>query len=205
MVSRKDFLKVQKILEANNSGYKKYKLTPKRPLSGFVKCSECGDKLTGYIAKGKNLHYFKCQNKCKGASFNALSTPRSLKKGINDVFRDILSFLELDNSLKDIFRQQLILTIEEHKEEVNDENKKIQKLIKELETKLEALERKYIFDNLDKAVYAKFKDELELQLKEKMNYLDKIAVKTSNQEKSIEECIEVSKNITKYWGGEDVS
>lgn len=205
MISENDFMKVQKILEGNNSGYKKSKVCPERPLTGFVKCNECGDKLTGYIAKEKNLHYYKCQNKCKGTSFNAFSTPRSLKKGINDIFREVLSFLQLDNSLVDVFREQLKHTIQEHNAEVYEESKKVQKLIAELELKLDNLERKFVFDNLDKTIYNKFKNEIETQLKNKMKYLDKVALKISNQEDAIEKCVEVSRNISKYWGGEDVS
>lgn len=204
MVSEKDFMKVQKILEGNNSGYKKSKVNAKRPLTGFVTCKGCGGKLTSYEVKLKGLHYYSCQNKCKDSTLNAHTTVRSKKKGINDIFKDVLSHLQLSKDMESIFKEQLKNTIEEYDDQVFDDSKKIKKAITKLEDKKDTLERRFVFDGLEKDLYSKYKKEIEDDLEAKKQLLSKSNKKISNLEKSIEDCVSVSKNLNNYWGGENI-
>lgn len=75
------------------------------PLNTFICCRTCGEKLTGYEAKKKNLHYYKC-HVCIGGSINANTSIRSNGEGTNNLFQDLLAKHELSCSLKDAFKEK---------------------------------------------------------------------------------------------------
>ena len=113
MVSERDFLLVQEILKGNNFGYKQEKTNPNRPLNGFITCSCCGNKLTGYEVKKKGVHYYKCQG-CNGSigTINANTTRRSIGEGANDLFAEFLGQYSLSEQTVKAFEVQLKLTYE---------------------------------------------------------------------------------------------
>jgi len=109
IVSESDFWKIQESFEKNKTNSKKEfiksKVHEKRPLTGFLRC-ECGDLLTSYEVNKKKLHYYKCQ-KCKDASFNAITTIKSKSKGLNDLFEGLLSNYTLNHQFIEPFKLQL--------------------------------------------------------------------------------------------------
>ena len=105
MVSEDDFWKIQIMLNENRpqnkKEFSKSEINPNRPLTGFVKC-DCGGMLTGYIVEKKSLHYYKCQQ-CKNASFNAFTTKKSVKVGLNVLFEELLVKYSLKSELAEVF------------------------------------------------------------------------------------------------------
>lgn len=67
MVSRDVFFKIHEIRQnSTKMGVPHKTENEKISLKVFVKCSDCGEPMTGYIVKKKNLYYYKCRKKgCK--------------------------------------------------------------------------------------------------------------------------------------------
>ena len=204
MVSEKDFWIVQRILEGNNSGYKKSSVNEFRPLTQFVSCLECDGKLTSYEVKKKGLHYYTCQNKCSGSSMNAISTPNSKKKGLNNIFSELISNYELQPALEEVFRQQLTYSIEAFNEDCGGEEKRLNKILSKLTADFERLQKKNAFDELSNDVFHKYSAPILVEIDEVKRELEKLSSTISNQEETIDKCVEVSKNISKQWRLGDV-
>ncbi|CAM1357021.1 recombinase family protein [Tenacibaculum halocynthiae] len=205
MVTPSQFKQINDKLEGNTSGYKQSKYSEERPLTHSLFCGNCGSKLTGYMAKGK-YPYYKCQNnKCSAKDMNAKTTPRSVKKGVNDLFSQYLKKFELDPKLEDAFKEQLKLTFKELDKEQTENYKIISNQISEVKKKIETIDKKHIFDGLSDDLYNRYKTPLEERLTELNEELQNINLKISNQDKKIEDCVEVVKNISKYWASGNVN
>ena len=201
IVSQIDFEKINNALDGkSNSGYKQSKFPEGRPLQSFAFCGICGAKLTGYLAKGK-YDYYKCQNsKCTCKDLNATSSKKSLKKGINNIFQEYLEQYELSTKYVEVFREQMKLTIKHQNKDEELLNHSLDKQIKAIEDKLEQIEDRFIYDGLEKSVYDKHKSKLELELTDKISEKSKLNLKISNLDKKLENCVEVAKKVSKYWG-----
>lgn len=194
-----NFKKINKTFETTRSGYKQSKYPEGRPLLHHLFCGNCSSKMTGYMAKGK-YPYYKCQtSNCTTKDMNAITTPKSIKKGLNNIFNDYLSNYALDSKLEAAFKEQMRLTFKQLDNEQEEEHKLITKRISVAQTKLESLTNKYLFEGFPLEMYDKFKIPLEKEIEELNEELSNINSKISNQDKKIEDCVEVAKNISKYW------
>ena len=199
MVTKAEFKKVNDALDGHSNGYKQSKYPTERPLQHFLLCGTCEGKMTGYMAKGK-YPYYKCQNnKCNCKDMNAQTTKRSLRKGVNDLFKEYLSEHALDPKFETAFREQMRLTIKDLNNEQEDECKIITKRISETNAKLDSLEQRYIFNNLPEELYNKYKAPLNEEMSGLNDQLLEVNVQISNQDKKLEDCVEVVKNISNYW------
>ena len=204
MISEQDFLMVTELLKDNRFGYKHEKSNPNRPLNAFICCNTCGEKLTGYEAKKRGLHYYKCQV-CKGCSINANTTLRSNGEGANNLFQNLLDKYELSSSLKDVFKEQLKLTYETLNEEGEDENKIIEKELSKVEDELKKLKRRNALGDIDdKETYNELKTEFETKISDLKYKSTNNVSKISNLNSYVETSFEVVSNISKYWGSEDI-
>jgi site-specific DNA recombinase len=199
MVSKDDFMKVQHIIEKNNVGYTVCKINDERPLTGFVTCKSCGHKLTSYEVKSKGLHYYTCQNKCEGSTMNAHTLDKSKKEGINNLFVQLLEEFQLKEGIVDLFKKQLELSIDYINSDDLESEKRINKEITVLNEQVKKLEWKYIYEDLEKHKYDNHLSQLQLQINEKNQQLEKVKNKISNQDEVIEKCVSITNNISKYW------
>ena len=200
IVKPNDYMMVQEILKVNNAGYKQDKANPNRPLTGFVRCAGCGNKLTGYEVKAKGLHYYKCQGCVKG-SINAHTNTKSKDLGADDLFQGLLSSLEPSDRVVDIFKQQLRLSYETLSGETKSENEVINEQLKKLATELKELKvrnAKGLID--DKEIYNELKSELEGKIDDLKLKLIQTDSKISNLDRYIDMSVDVVSNISKYWG-----
>ena len=201
IVSVEDFKTVNDRLD--NKNIKEYEQTifsKDRPLQTFLYCTLCGSKLTGYKAKHK-FDYYKCLNpKCKCKDMNACTSAKSKHDGVHNLFSNYLNNYSLKDEYMVVFKEQLKLAIESTEFEKFENQKILQKKLIEIETKLNSIEQKYLFDGLDKSIYDKHNSEL-IREKSKLNEkIDDTNSKISNLDKKIDSCIELSKNISKHWG-----
>ena len=197
IVSIENFKKVQDILDTSKNGYKIAKNID-RPLTGFIRCISCGNKLTSYEVKKKKLHYYTCQ-KCKGVTLNANSTKKSLKKGVHNAFIELLETYKLDTSLIEPFKAQIKLLINDSKEEEYELHETIKKNINSLENKSRKLTDKLVNDVIDDSTYKKYKTDFDneiLKLNEKLKSQNE---KISNLDDFINSVVNFSQNISKYW------
>ena len=199
MVSERDFLIVQEILKGNNFGYKQEKSNPNRPLNGFITCSCCGNKLTGYEVKKKGVHYYKCQG-CKGGSVNANTTKKSLQEGANDLFAQFLEQYSLSEQNIKAFEVQLKMTYELLSGESKDDNKLFQKELDKHEAKLKTLKQNRMIGLVDdEELYLEMKSELEAKIFDIKKKMEGNPEELSNLDKYVSESVTISQNINKYW------
>jgi site-specific DNA recombinase len=151
LVSEEDFRTINDRLQSKpKNEYNPYTSQKSRPLQSQLYCGCCGSKMTGYKAKGK-YDYYKCLNSsCTSKDINANSGKKSLNEGAHDLFKDLLSSLQLNKTLQEVFKEQMRLTINGQNKVFFEEESRLKNRIEELNRKLDGLDRKYAFDDLDK-------------------------------------------------------
>lgn len=135
--------------------------------------------MTGYVKK--NLHYYKCQNKkyaCK--DLNANSSKKSIQEGLHNIFQNYMEQFRLDSKYAEVFKEQMKLTINErNKYDINLERSLTEKL-KDANARLEQLEEKYIFGDLNKDTYQKFKSKIDNEIQGLKAEKSKLSLEISN-------------------------
>jgi site-specific DNA recombinase len=208
LVSEEDFLKIDNMLSEGNKitvkEYSKTKINEFRPLTGFLRC-ECGCLLTSYEVRKKKAHYYKCQ-KCKNASFNALTTKKAKIEGLNDSFERFLSNYSLQSRFKEPFKIQLNKFFDTVNAEAEDEMKSLQARKKEVQAKIENLDKRY-FDNpnFGNEKYNRYALEFETELKMIESQVHMTSKKISNHSRHIDKVVEKVTNISKYWREGDIN
>ncbi|WP_413230378.1 recombinase family protein [Flavobacterium sp. MMLR14_040] len=207
LVSEEDFLKVDNMLSENNvitvKEYCKTKVNEFRPLTGFLRC-ECGCLLTSYEVRKKKAHYYKCQ-KCKNASFNALTTQKSKMEGLNDSFERLLSKYTLNSKFVEPFKIQLNKFFDAVNAQAKEETKSLFLKKKDIEIKIENLDKRYFENtNFGDDKYNRYALQFETELKMIESQIYSNAKKISNHSRHIDKVVEKVSNISKYWSEGDI-
>ena len=206
LVSEEDFLKVNRMLSESKVPVKEYsksKINEFRPLTGFLRC-ECGSLLTSYVVRKKNAHYYKCQ-KCRNASFNALTTSHSKTEGLNDSFEKLLSKYTLSSQFVEPFKFQLNKLFAIVENEGREEMKGLLSKKKDLEAKIENLDKRYFENpNFGDEKYNRYSLQFDMELKEVELQITANSKKISNHSRHIDKVIEKVTNINKYWKEGDI-
>ena len=84
-----------------------------------------------------------------------------------------------------------------------EEEKRLKTRIEELNRKLDGLDRKYAFDDLDKYLYNRFKNEAAAELRIVALKLEYFQVRISNLDKKVEDLVEFSCKLNEIWGSGD--
>ncbi|UAY53678.1 recombinase family protein [Ferruginibacter albus] len=204
MVSEQDFLYVQEIIKGNRHGYKHDNSSPKRPLSGFIRCQNCGKKMTGYEVKNKKTHYYKCQ-KCLGVSINVETTPKAKGKGANDLFIEELNKYQLPVNLIEPFKEQLKLTYNTLNGDLEQSNKLIYEQLEKLKIDFKKLKTRYALNaDIDSDVYQELKTDFELKISTLESEIENGSQKISNLDNYITLSAEIVGNISKYWAFQEL-
>ncbi len=172
-------------------------------MTGFLRC-ECGSLLTSYVVRKKNAHYYKCQ-KCRNASFNALTTSHSKTEGLNDSFEKLLSKYTLSSQFVEPFKFQLNKLFEIVENEGREEMKGLLAKKKDLEAKIENLDKRY-FDNpnFGDEKYNRYSLQFDMELKEVDLQIASNKKIISNHSRHIDKVVEKVTNINKYWREGDI-
>lgn len=148
IIDQETFWRCQEILKASKRSHRTI-ISDKLPLRGLVSCTN-GHILTGATSKGRHGHlidYYKC-NHCNGNNHNANRAHEELQNLLCDItFNDA----ELKALRTSVERQLKEATAMLAKDKI-----RLQKEIAELQSKLEALEEKYITDKINHESYSKW-------------------------------------------------
>jgi site-specific DNA recombinase len=198
LVSERDFLSVNGKLNKKDYGFKMNKDNENLPLKQFVKSAQCQTPFTGYLVKKKGLYYYK--NNRVGAKEN-----RSAKL-LHDKFLSLLGTYSLAEEkykqpLADIMLQ---VFIEEQADQLSNMETN-QKLLVEINDKINRLEERYVFEEITKIQYDKFKAKLDAQKQEKQKYLSDTGFDLSNLEKALEKALDYSLNLPEIWSSGDLT
>ena len=207
LVSQEDFLKVDNMLSENTivavKQYSKSRINEFRPLTGFLKC-ECGSLLTSYEVRAKRKHYYKCQ-KCRNASFNALTTPSSKTEGLNDSFERLLTSYTLSARFVEPFKEQLNKIFDIVNKHGKQEMESLLVKKKEIENKIENLDKRYFENsNFGDEKYNRYALQFETELKMIETHIHLNTKNISNHSIHINKVVEQVANINKYWKEGDI-
>jgi len=205
IVTKKDFLKIQKIIEINNSGYNHKKVEEYKPLNLFLKCGSCGGKMVGYSNHKKNLSYYRCQKNCKGGSLNMLTTKKSLNSGAHELFENLLRTLEVNPLMKPLIIKQLEKIYNYLNESEITKEQDVTSNINSHKEKLHNLKIKYGMEEIDKDIFEITKQRLEQKINDLMNELNQLSPTISNLNSVIEKSLDGLENISKIWGSINVN
>ena len=209
MVSKKNFLKINKLLNENNhikKGYNKERDEDLRPLNGDLICGECSATLTSYKIKKKakttgreyNIHYYKCY-KCRLVTANANSSANSKTEGLHNQFADILKSFKIEKKYQELLKQYLIKIIDNRSEDIKKEIKEDKKKATELKKELETIEERFAYGKIPEHLYQKFSGKLEMQIIKLEEKISNGKYSTSNQSENIEKIIKSIQNLDKLW------
>ncbi|WP_424493177.1 recombinase family protein [Salinimicrobium sp. GXAS 041] len=206
LISEKIWDAVQMRLDkaTRKSGYDIAPVSEHRPLTGFIYCSQCGSAITSYIAKKKQVHYYKCQHG-KGGNMNAYTTPRSLKPGVNDSFIKFLSKFELNDCNRRLIQLQIEQLTQEHHEEKKRSRDTLKKEKRKLQKQLEKVNEKFLLnDSVDETSYNNVKGKLEEEIRQIEDQVRSTPEKLSNQENLLERALSFCQNMSNHWASGDI-
>jgi site-specific DNA recombinase len=192
LISKEVFLKVNDIQLNNNvSGYRHTAGNENLPLRQFVKCEDCQSAFTGYIAK-KRIYYYKCNQigcKCNRNAefmherFEYRLCNYKLKKGAYNLIK---------HSFGKIYD---VLTHAAY------ENKKSAEMkIAALREKLEKLEERFAFGEIDRSIFDKYASPLKVELNRFQQQRDEEAqIRLSNGIEYWEYALDKCMNLAPEW------
>lgn len=198
LVSEEVFLKVNNILNQRNYGKKHKKDDENLPLKQFVYADSCGTAYTGYLVKKKNLYYYK--NNRIGSKEN-----RSAKM-MHGLFVEMLNCYQLKNKkwrepMKEVLGQVMIQLHEESLEALLV----LEKKATDIENRLDTIERRYVFGEIERELYLKYKTELDGELMDIQDEIDGSTFNLSNLEKAVDNAVEYALDLPKIWTSGDLA
>lgn len=197
LISQEIFLKVNDI-KPRNYGKLKNEKYENTPLKGLLKCDNCGELLRGYIVKKKGLYYYKCNSEKK------CSCNKSAKE-LHSQFQGILNELSLNEEYIELYKDQLKLIydqINENKDKVNGE---YQMQLKELETKIERLEERFINEEIKPDLYEKFSQKFKQERQSIEENMKECPVSGSNLDYYVTRSVELASELPSLWTSSDYS
>ena len=197
LISEEMFLKVNGMLNKTGYGQKLNKEAEELPLKKFVRSAKCGTPYTGYLAKKKGLWYYK--NNRNGSCEN-----RSAKK-MNAKFAALMSSYHIkEEKYKEPLKDILLDIFKESNKEVMNQSKLNEKKIDKIEIQLDRLEERYVFEEINKSQYDKFKQKLEQEKEELLKEYDKEGFDLSNLEKAVDKALNYSFKLSEIWVSGDL-
>jgi site-specific DNA recombinase len=194
LISKELFLKVNNI-QAKYKHAKVKKEFNETPLKHFLKCDLCNTPFVGYAVKKKNLFYYKCAK--HGCKCNKTA------KHLNDKFLLEVGKYTIKNDLFEPLKDELLFRYNELNKTNIEDSKLIKSQLNEIEKKINKIEERYVFGEIEKELYNKFisklkKERIEIQLK-----FDEINNQLSNPEEYVKYSLLLASKLTEIWRFED--
>ncbi|RPD43652.1 hypothetical protein DRJ53_19520 [Paracnuella aquatica] len=204
IVTIEEFVKVQKLLENNPSGYQQNKAEEMRPLTRLLKCDQCGSHMVGYENKQKGLHYYRCL-KCNGVSINAHATPKARRKSAEELFIQLLEQFSIPEKLRPLVELQLKKIFNHYNEAGgDDEEQKLQTQLAVLQKQVKQLKIRYGLGQIDQETYALTLEHLGSQEQQISRELELVVPKISNLEKLLEASLDKLAKVSTIWSSADL-
>lgn len=198
MVSVEDFMKVQRVLAKNTSGFQHKKEVDERPLTRLLRCNDCERNMVGYKNNKKNLHYYRCLL-CKGVSLSAKTTPKGRKKSANELFINLLQQYQVNPALTPLIKLQLTKLFNHYNKHAHDEQRKWELELNNTQKQIKALKIRLGLGEIDKETYNLTFEHLNNQLLAIGRELNSGKPTISNLEMLLEKSLEKLENLSKLW------
>ena len=162
------------------------------PLRGYLKCKQCGGKITGSASKGNGGKYFyyHCQNGCRERFKADLANDEIVKKfgektpnmGVVRSFREGLeNYLKLSETNKTDQKEKLLVEIEKSKSRITNA-------------------RRLMLDKeIDASEYREIKNEYEEEIGKLERKIEEISTMDSDLLEQVNFCCDLVTNLPKYF------
>jgi site-specific DNA recombinase len=139
----------------------------------------------------KNLWYYKC---------NRIGCRRNKSaKYIHETFTDLLNNYTVSSDYIEPIKYQLDATFDELIESNSRNEEQIERSLLEIEKKLERLEERCVYEEIDKAMYEKFAVKLKQEKQQILFQFEKATTNLSNRKEYAEITLKLASNLQKMW------
>ncbi len=165
------------------------------PLKHFLKCDTCITPFVGYEVKKKKIHYYKCaKNGCK--------CNRSAKH-LNEKFISLLSKYSVNNAVLEPLKDELLFRYNELNKINQEDSKLIKSQLNEADKKINKLEERYVYGEIEKELFDKYIIKLKEEKSEIQQKFDEVSFQLSNPEEYVNFSIKLASNLSKIWLSKD--
>ena len=199
LISKAEFQKLQNIINGTTKiGIQKLSGKIETPLvPKYLICGDCNNTMTAYKNKTKNLFYYKCN--CCNKTANAETKPSSIHDGVNPAFLKIVDNLKLDNTLKELFIEQLKLILDHEKDNSVDKKRMLTSEINDLREKMDLMEYRFAINEISKEIFERQNQKLKEQYNQKLAEIENLPTKKSNHDKAIKYFTKIAVNPSKFY------
>ena len=191
IVSPEVFVAINTIQRNNHiSGYRHRKENPELPLRQFVHCERCNSHYTGYIAK-KRIYYYKCSK--IGCRCNRKADE------MHNLFKEHLSQYALTKEMLPLAKlyyskiYSIINTI------YVESKKRIDATMNEIQQKIDKVEERFIYGEIDRSLYEKHIGKLKAELTEVSERAKDLRFQLSNADEYVEYGVEKAVSLSETW------
>lgn len=191
LISVELFKRVNRILDKSPQGWKHKCAHNELPLKGLLKCPKCDRIVTGYIAKKKQLWYYKCRN--KGCKVN-ISANR-----VNETFIGVLNSFELKPAYQALFEELLTRELGAEVTTAQNQVKTLNIRLAELKEQRENLEYRYALGKVEEPIFRKYDTILATDIRSAAMELEKVKEKSSNLKNDAKNALQFATKLSNSW------
>jgi site-specific DNA recombinase len=200
IITEKTFFTVQNILDGKKPAIvQKTRNHPDFPLRNYIRCPECGEKLTGGWSKGRNAKYPYYHCRTKGCSLNIR------KEVLENNFYNYLKTFQPDSNILELF-EAIVLDVWKNKQaERSDEMEGYKKELKALNDKKDRMVELLVKGTLDDQTYKTKMTEIENEIITKKIEVNDTSIELNDIEACLNYCKFFLANIADLWFNADLN
>ncbi len=191
VVSEAIFLEANNIMAEKKLGLQTKKERLEIALKRFMKCATCNQPMRGYIAKGYDMPYYKCNTPGCKCNRNA--------NEVNSKFAKVLEGFRINQTYIPLIKEQLQITFQEHNASLQKNEEAITCQLTAIRQKLERLEERFILEELSADLYQKYKLRFEKEIEEIEAKKANSKIEMSKLEDYIAVSLEFACNLHEMW------
>ena len=195
IVSEAIFLEANNIMAEKKLGLQTKKERPEIALKRFMRCAACNRPMRGYIAKGWDVPYYKCNTPGCKCNRNA--------NEVNNKFAKMLEGYSIDKTFFPLIKEQLYLTFQDHNAGLEESEEMISRQLTGIRQKLERLEERFILEELTGELYNKYKAKFEKETEELEAQKANNKIEMSKLEDFISVSLKFACNLREIWASGD--
>ena len=190
LVNENLFYKVQDIINTKSVNRRKPQIVSENlVMRGFMKCPECGKKMTGSSSKGRSkyYHYYHCS---LGCDFR-ISAPK-----INRQIEEFFENLQLKPGIKELAISMAREQFNKNSQNSSDDKSKIRKEIEGHKQRISSLQEKLMDDLISTEDYSEMKESCDREIRNLTNSL----VEHKYEQSQFEEYLNCTGNLLENIG-----
>jgi site-specific DNA recombinase len=146
---------------------------------------------TGYLVKSKSLYYYKCNRigcKCNRSA-----------KWMHVLFSELLKEYELKPHLRTAMKEEFLSVCEGLMDSGKEIKTSLQRNLSDLTVKLERLEERFAYGEIDREIFDKIAGKLKGEIKSINDQIKSSVFELSNWDLLIDHSLEIITNLSEFW------